>query len=89
MAFCHGTGASDKSTLWNTLFGITGDYSQVAATETFMMSQNERHPEDRASLMGARLVLASETNEGQHWDEARIKQLTGGDPSAFHASEQL
>jgi putative DNA primase/helicase len=80
LAFCHGTGANGKSTLWNTLFGITGDYSQVAATETFMMSQNERHPEDRASLMGARLVLASETNEGQRWDEARIKQLTGGDP---------
>lgn len=31
-------------------------------------------------LAGARLVTASETEEGRSWAEARIKQLTGGDP---------
>jgi P4 family phage/plasmid primase-like protien len=31
-------------------------------------------------LRGARLVTASETEEGRAWAEARIKQLTGGDP---------
>jgi putative DNA primase/helicase len=30
-------------------------------------------------LRGARLVTASETEEGRPWAEARIKQLTGGD----------
>jgi putative DNA primase/helicase len=30
-------------------------------------------------LRGARLVTASETEEGRQWAEARIKQLTGGD----------
>ncbi len=31
-------------------------------------------------LRGARLVTASETEEGRAWAETRIKQLTGGDP---------
>jgi putative DNA primase/helicase len=31
-------------------------------------------------LKGARLVSASETEEGRAWAESRIKQLTGGDP---------
>ena len=31
-------------------------------------------------LRGARLVTASETEEGRAWAEARIKALTGGDP---------
>ena len=31
-------------------------------------------------LRGTRLVTASETEEGRQWAEARIKQLTGGDP---------
>jgi putative DNA primase/helicase len=31
-------------------------------------------------LRGARLVTASETEEGRAWAEARIKQMTGGDP---------
>src|SRR6185503_4545593 len=30
-------------------------------------------------LRGARLVTASETEEGRAWAESRIKQLTGGD----------
>jgi putative DNA primase/helicase len=31
-------------------------------------------------LRGARLVAASETEQGRTWAESRIKQLTGGDP---------
>jgi putative DNA primase/helicase len=33
-----------------------------------------------ASLRGARLVTAQETEQGRRWAEAKIKQLTGGDP---------
>jgi putative DNA primase/helicase len=31
-------------------------------------------------LRGARMVTASETEEGRAWAEARIEQMTGGDP---------
>jgi putative DNA primase/helicase len=39
----------------------------------------ERHTTDIAMLRGSRMVTATETEEGRHWAEARIKQLTGGD----------
>jgi hypothetical protein len=39
-----------------------------------------KHPTDLAMLRGVRLVTASETEEGRAWAEARIKQMTGGDP---------
>jgi putative DNA primase/helicase len=32
-----------------------------------------------AHLVGARLVVAQETQEGRRWNEALIKQMTGGD----------
>jgi putative DNA primase/helicase len=47
--------------------------------DTFSASRDSKHPTDLAMLRGARLVTASETEEGKAWAEARIKQLTGGD----------
>lgn len=48
--------------------------------DTFTSSPNDKHPTDLAMLRGARLVTATETEEGRTWAEARIKQMTGGDP---------
>jgi putative DNA primase/helicase len=59
--------------------GILGDYHRTAPIETFTASNSDRHPTDLAGLRGARLVSASETEEGRLWAESRIKQLTGGD----------
>ena len=39
-------------------------------------------------LCGARLVTASETEEGRAWAEARIKQMTGGDRITAHFMRQ-
>lgn len=44
---------------------------------SFAQRLGDRHPTDIANLMGTRLALSSELEEGQHWAEARIKQLTG------------
>jgi putative DNA primase/helicase len=78
--FCYGIGSNGKSTLMNTVAGIMGDYYSAASVETFTVTMGDRHPADLAALRGARLVIASETEEGRHWAESRIKQLTGGDP---------
>jgi putative DNA primase/helicase len=77
--FAHGTGANGKSTFVNTVSGILGDYATIADTGTFIASHNERHPTDVAKLVGARLVVAQETQHGRRWDEAKIKSMTGGD----------
>ena len=77
--FHHGVGANGKSTFFNVLSGIMGDYHKTAPIETFIASPNERHPTDLAGLHGARLVTAIETEEGRRWDESKLKALTGGD----------
>ena len=58
---------------------IFGDYATVADMGTFIATRAERHPTDLAKLCGARLVVAQETQRGRHWDETKIKALTGGD----------
>jgi putative DNA primase/helicase len=77
--FGYGTGANGKGVLLSTVSSILGDYHRTAPIETFTASNTDKHPTDLAGLRGARLVSASETEEGRRWAESRIKQLTGGD----------
>jgi putative DNA primase/helicase len=86
--FGYGTGANGKSVLLSTVAGILGDYHKTAPIETFTASNADRHPTDLASLRGARLVTATETEEGRRWAESRIKQLTGGDTVAARFMRQ-
>jgi putative DNA primase/helicase len=79
LLFIHGGGGNGKSVLQNTFSGILDDYATAAAMETFVASSSDKHPTDLAMLHGARLVTASETEEGRSWAESRIKQMTGGD----------
>jgi len=78
--FFYGTGANGKGTLLNTVASILNDYATIASTDVFTDSKHDRHPTELAALMGARLVVAQETNEGRKWAESRLKALTGGDP---------
>lgn len=80
LLFVHGGGGNGKSVFINTFTRLMGDYALTAAMETFTAARGERHSTDVAMLKGARLVTASETEEGKAWAEARIKQMTGADP---------
>lgn len=80
LLFIYGPGGNGKSVFLNTLAGILADYVASAAMDTFTSSPGDKHPTDLAMLRGARLVTATETEEGRAWAEARIKQMTGGDP---------
>jgi putative DNA primase/helicase len=80
LLFVYGTGGNGKGVFLNTTTSILKDYAVVSAMETFTASNNDKHPTDLAMLCGARLVTASETEAGRAWAEARIKQMTGGDP---------
>lgn len=79
LLFLHGSGRNGKSVFLNTLLDIWGAYGRRVAATTFLHSQTERHPTDIAGLQGARLAIASELPRGKTWDEATIKDLTGGD----------
>jgi putative DNA primase/helicase len=79
LVFLYGTGANGKTVFVDTVAGILGDYCVSAPIEMFLTSKYDRHPTEIARLKGARLVVAQETTKGRAWDEAKIKNLTGGD----------
>jgi P4 family phage/plasmid primase-like protien len=73
-----GLGANGKTTLLETIAGLLADYA-TEAPQGFLVQGPPQHPAEIAELAGARMVIASETNEDQKFDEAKVKQLTGGD----------
>ena len=83
-----GPGGNGKSVFVNVVTGIMDGYACVSAMDTFISSHNNRHETELAMLRGARLVTASETEEGKRWAELKIKQLTGGDPIAARFMRQ-
>jgi putative DNA primase/helicase len=78
--FHYGTGDNGKSVFSDTISGILNDYHETADMELFVITHGEKHPTDLASLRGARLVTAVETEEGKRWAEAKLKKMTGGNP---------
>ena len=77
----YGSGANGKTTLLEALRGILGNYAQQTPTETLLLRGNGGSgiPNDLARLRGARLVCATEIEDGHRLAESLVKQLTGGD----------
>ena len=86
--FLHGDGGNGKGVFMNTTANILGDYHRTAPIETFTATKNEQHPTELAMLRGARMVTATETEDGRRWAESRIKTLTGGDRVAARFMRQ-
>jgi len=77
--FCYGTGGNGKGTFLNTIKAVLGDYAAQASLELLQATNHPQHKEELAALRAVRLVLTAETAQNQSWDEAKLKQLTGGD----------
>jgi putative DNA primase/helicase len=76
----HGTGANGKSVAQEVIAGVLGTYAQSVPVETLLLRKTEGAiPNDIARMIGKRYLVASETKQGKHLDEQRLKQLTGGD----------
>ena len=88
MFFLHGDGANGKSVFMSTIAHIVGEYHRTAPIETFTATNNAQHPTELAMLRGARMVTATETEDGRRWAESRIKTLTGGDRIAARFMRQ-
>lgn len=86
--FIHGAGGGGKSKFLTPLVEIMGDYARTAKIESFTAKERAEHSEEVARLVGARLVTASETEDGSRWNEGRIKQLTGRDKIAARHMHQ-
>jgi putative DNA primase/helicase len=78
LPFLHGPGGNGKGVFLNVLRGLLGDYA-ATAPNAFLMAGAQRHETEIARLHGLRLVIASEVNQEAKFDEAKVKELTGGD----------
>jgi putative DNA primase/helicase len=79
LGFFFGGGRNGKSTFLGTIHSMLGDYARPAPRGLLFKSKTERHPTELASLFGARFVTCSEVEAGRSFDEALVKDLTGGD----------
>ncbi len=77
LLFWIGSGRNGKNTLGDLVAEIFGDYAKTIPTETLMSMKGQAHPTEIANLRGVRLAISSEVAEGAHWNESRIKSLTG------------
>lgn len=79
--FIHGKGANGKSVLAEFIAWLLGDYALRIDTQ-MLMRQNRNSQAaspDIVNLAGRRLAYCSETTDGQRLDDARVKEMTGGD----------
>jgi len=78
LPICFGDGENGKSTFWNPLIQILGDYGFLANESLLMGSKNE-HATEKASMYQKRLVAISEPEQNARLRESRVKELTGDD----------
>lgn len=79
LPFCHGSGGNGKGVFLEALAGVLGDYATTAPVGFLMAQTHSGHETEIARLAGARMVICSEVNEDDRFDEAKVKMLTGGD----------
>jgi len=79
--FFFGLGANGKSVFAETIRYVMGDYGRTVATETLTESKRQAGSAspDLADLIGCRLAMSSETEDGSALAESLIKSLTSGD----------
>lgn len=92
--FFLGEGSNGKSVLLTLFEWLLADYATKIPTEMLMRQyrSTQQASPDLLNLQGKRLVYCNETKEGQRLDDARIKDLTGGDTitgRALYANEAI
>jgi putative DNA primase/helicase len=79
LPFAFGSGGNGKTVFFEVISGILGDYATSSPSGFLMASGFQQHSTEIARLAGARFVTCSEVNESDRFDEAKVKELTGGD----------
>ncbi|CQR25016.1 Phage DNA polymerase [Streptococcus varani] len=79
MIIAYGSGANGKSTFWNTIARVLGNYSGKLSAEALTMSVRRNVSPEMAELKGKRLIIASEMSEGMRLNTAMVKQLCSTD----------
>lgn len=78
LPFAYGSGGNGKGVTMEAVVAVLGSYATTAPAR-FLMAGGERHETEIARLAGARMVVASEVDDADRFDEGKVKLLTGGD----------
>lgn len=78
LIIAFGDGANGKSTVFNTIYEVLGDYAGKIPAES-LTTKARNTKVDLAELLGKRFVLASETEEGQRLSTSMLKQIASVD----------
>lgn len=72
------SGCNGKTTFIEALRHVFGNYARASDFSTFMQQRSSSAPRnDLAMLCGARLVTATESDDGNHLAESFVKQING------------
>jgi putative DNA primase/helicase len=77
--FLYGLGGNGKSVFCEVLLRLLGEYAVAVSPDLIMLKRHGGIPNDVARLRGVRAALMNETTQGARFDEAKLKDLTGGD----------
>ncbi len=87
LIIAYGEGGTGKSTFFNLLFSLFGDYSGMLSAETLTTGQRDNKKPELAELRGKRLIIAAELEEGTRMNTAMVKKLCSTDP--IHAAKKF
>jgi putative DNA primase/helicase len=80
MLFFYGPGANGKTQLTDAIGLTIGDYGASAPVELITArGKDQLHTESMASIRGRRFIVCPEPEKNAHWNDGRLKRLTGGD----------
>ena len=74
-----GEGGGGKSTYFNTLQKVVGDYGYHMSADLLMVDNRRNTQPELAELRGRRLVVCGELSEGKRLDDAAVKRLCSTD----------
>lgn len=99
LIICQGDGSNGKTTLWNVISRVLGDYCGTISADTLTANCRRNIKPELAELQGKRLVVAPELEEGVRLSTSTLKQICSRDkitaekkfkdPFAFKPSHQI
>lgn len=79
MVISYGEGGNGKSTFWNAIFRVLGNYSGKISADTLTVGCKRNVKPELAEMNGRRLLIASESQEGARLNDSIVKQLCSTD----------
>lgn len=79
LLFVYGPAGTGKSKFIEAFMHALGEYACVLPADVLMGKQSSDAAYWKASLQGKRLAVINETDDGDYWNSAAAKSLSGGD----------